>query len=88
MDDYYIIACILIGYFAPTIIAVWSKSAGSAACFWVNLFFGWTLIGWFVAIVFASCPTKAQIAHRNRVRLAKDEFYLREAEKARSSRVQ
>jgi hypothetical protein len=38
-----------------------------------------------IAFISGFLPSREQIAHRNRVKMAKDEFYLREAEKARSS---
>jgi hypothetical protein len=78
-----IVLALLIIYFVPTILAMWNKSAGWVACFWVNLLFGWTLIGWIIAIIFASCPTKEQLAYRAKVKKAKDDFFLREAEKAK-----
>jgi hypothetical protein len=88
MENYYPAILLAIAYFVPTILAIGSRSAAWGTCFFINLFFGWTFIGWIVALMLGNCPTKAQIAHRNRVRMAKDEFYLREAQKARSSRVQ
>jgi len=37
-------------YFLPTIVAVATKSRHSAAVFVIDLFFGWTFIGWVVAL--------------------------------------
>jgi hypothetical protein len=72
-------------YFFPSIMAIFNKSAGWACCFWVNLFFGWTFIGWLICLLLGSVPTKAQLAYRDKVRRAKDEFYLHEAQKAERS---
>jgi hypothetical protein len=71
-------------YMTPTILAILNKSAAWSCCFFVNLLFGWTFIGWIIAIVLAAGPTKAQVAHKNRVRRARDEFYLREDSTNRS----
>jgi hypothetical protein len=40
-------------YFLPFAIAFNKKRANSGAIFALNLFFGWTLIGWVVALVWA-----------------------------------
>lgn len=43
-------AIILVLYFLPTFMAV---SARKASVFTINLFFGWTMIGWVVALFMA-----------------------------------
>ena len=48
------ILIIAILYFVPTIIAIANKSKFAAAAILVNVFAGWTFVGWIVAIVFAS----------------------------------
>ena len=51
-----VIALILIaifGYFLPWIVANARQHYNSGAIFVVNLFFGWSLIGWVVALVWA-----------------------------------
>ena len=40
-------------YFMPTIIAVRKKHASKIGLFFLNLFLGWTLLGWVVAFVWA-----------------------------------
>ncbi len=40
-------------YFFPSIIAAKRKRKNVEAIFLVNLFFGWSLIGWFVALIWA-----------------------------------
>lgn len=48
----FLVIPLLIGiYFLPTIIA--AKSPRAAAVFLTNLFFGWTGIGWIVALIWA-----------------------------------
>ncbi|OWK42057.1 superinfection immunity protein [Fimbriiglobus ruber] len=76
---------ILTFYFLPTLLAAWNKSAALPLCFWVNLLAGWTLIGWIAAALLSLAPSKNDMAYRNRVRQAKDDFYLREAEKSLST---
>jgi hypothetical protein len=44
--------CMTLLYFLPAIIAHNKRDA--AAIFLVNLFFGWTLVGWIIALVWAS----------------------------------
>ncbi len=44
-------------YFLPTLIAA-HRGHGIALILLLNLFFGWTVIGWFIMLVWAlaSCP--------------------------------
>jgi hypothetical protein len=44
-------------YFLPTIVAA-NRGHGIALILLLNLFFGWTVIGWFIMLVWAlvSCP--------------------------------
>jgi len=56
-------------YFLPTIVA-WNRRNHAAAIFALNLFLGWTLIGWVVALVMAlwqnnSKPTLAPSGEKN-----------------------
>ena len=46
---------ILFIYFLPAIIAGAKKKKNATAITLVNLFFGWTFLGWFVALVWAVC---------------------------------
>jgi uncharacterized membrane protein len=43
----------LVIYFFPTIIARSKKKRNAVAIFAVNLFLGWTLVGWVIALVWA-----------------------------------
>lgn len=47
-----LITLMLAVYFAPTIVA-WTRSNHTAAIFALNLFLGWTLLGWVAALVMA-----------------------------------
>lgn len=40
-------------YFLPALHALWKKRRNSGAIFALNLFLGWTLIGWVVALVWS-----------------------------------
>jgi len=44
---------ILISYFIPTIIALIRKHRDATAIFILNLFLGWSLIGWIISLVWA-----------------------------------
>jgi hypothetical protein len=53
----FILSIILIFlYFLPTVAGVRKRNAG--AIFVLNLFLGWTVIGWVVALVWASTVDK------------------------------
>lgn len=41
-------------YFTPTIVALVRHKRNTLSIFLLNLFLGWTLIGWIVALVWAS----------------------------------
>lgn len=49
--EYMIIWLVL--YFVPTIIAANSKRPNTGAIFALNLFLGWTFLGWVIALVWA-----------------------------------
>ncbi len=44
---------LLIIYFAPSIIALIRGHLSAAAIFVLNLVFGWTLIGWIIALIWS-----------------------------------
>jgi hypothetical protein len=48
-----IIGLVLGGYFFPTLIAWSRKHRNTLAIFIVNLFLGWTFLGWVAALVWA-----------------------------------
>jgi len=41
-------------YFAPTIVALARHKRNTPSIFLLNLFLGWTLVGWIIALVWAS----------------------------------
>jgi hypothetical protein len=41
-------------YFLPTIIAAIKSKHDTLAIFLLNFFLGWTVIGWFVALIWAA----------------------------------
>ena len=48
-----VIILILVPYFLPSIIALFRGKSNSTAIFMLNLFLGWTFIGWVVALIWA-----------------------------------
>jgi RsiW-degrading membrane proteinase PrsW (M82 family) len=46
--------CVLAFYFLPTIMALKRKSPHTTAVVIINFLFGFTLVGWIVALVLAS----------------------------------
>ena len=42
-----------IGYFLPWIIALLRGTRSNVGIFFINLLFGWTMIGWVVALIWA-----------------------------------
>jgi Na+/H+-dicarboxylate symporter len=55
-----VIIPILIIYFLPTIVALSRKKSNRTAIFFLNLFLGWTFVGWIVSLVWA-CTTNNQL---------------------------
>ena len=54
------IGLILLGlavYFLPTIVAIMTGKQNTLAIFILNLFLGWTLVGWVIALVWACTKT-------------------------------
>lgn len=51
---YIILITVLILYFIPALVAQHRHKKNLGAIFVLNLFLGWTLIGWVVALVWAS----------------------------------
>lgn len=49
----WLILLLALGYFFPFIVALIRRQPNNTGIFVVNLFFGWTLIGWVVALVWA-----------------------------------
>lgn len=58
MEEFYnlslwIISIILISYFFPSIIALLKGKSNTTAIIILNIFLGWTFVGWIVALVWA-----------------------------------
>lgn len=49
---------IIIVYLFPTIVAVSKKRTNTSAILLVNVALGWTLLGWFIALVWATTEGK------------------------------
>jgi pheromone shutdown protein TraB len=45
---------LLVLYFIPSFVAEHNKKANSTAIFVLNLFLGWTFIGWIIALIWAT----------------------------------
>lgn len=52
--SYLILGLIFALYFLPTVIAYSKGKKNTDAIMLLNLFFGWTAIGWVVALIWAS----------------------------------
>lgn len=49
----FVLAVLCIPYFVPAIIAYARRKANRGTILLVNVFLGWTLVGWIVALVLA-----------------------------------
>ncbi len=49
-----LLSIISVGYFVPTTVAIIKKKTDTTAIVMLNLFLGWTFIGWVVALVWAT----------------------------------
>lgn len=76
---------ILSFYFAPTLVSLCNKQAtwqDRGGIFAINLFLGWTILGYLIAAGMAQLNFKDNA----RIREAEANFYLREDEKYRSAK--
>ena len=79
MDSGFVVLCFLFLlfavplYFMPIIIALNNGNTRKGGVFVINLLFGWTLIGWLLAMSFAITQTPKAMARR---------LHLEEKEKA------
>lgn len=73
MEELFLILAIIVGiavglaiYFAPTIVAFKKGQQNKLSIFLLNLFLGWSLIGWVVALVWATKnDEKVQVINNN-----------------------
>jgi len=49
----WILFVLLVPYFLPTIIAILRQKTNTGAIFALNLFLGWSLIGWVISLIWA-----------------------------------
>ena len=48
---------VVVGYFLPTLLAYCYRHKSAPSILVINLFLGWTIIGWVVALAWAVNPT-------------------------------
>jgi Na+/proline symporter len=53
-------------YFVPAIIAALRHTHNATAILLLNIFFGWTVIGWFVALIMAICSAPYYVHYYRR----------------------
>jgi len=51
-------------YFLPAIIAAVRHTHNSTAILLINIFLGWTFVGWVVALVMALCSAPTYVYYR------------------------
>lgn len=56
----------LIFYFVPTAVAQYRKAANFTTVLLINIFLGWTAIGWIVALILAFAGDSGEQARRHR----------------------
>ena len=54
MNEYVILALVIIGYFFPVIIAAKRGHKNATPIFLVNLLFGWTGLGWLWCLIWST----------------------------------
>jgi len=55
--SFIVIALGMTAYFLPVIVANRCKAKHEISIFWVNLFLGWTVLGWFAVLVWTVAET-------------------------------
>lgn len=53
-----LIAAVLVAYLLPTYVAAWRKHHQAKAILALNIMFGWTIIGWEAALIWALTAIK------------------------------
>jgi hypothetical protein len=56
---------LLAAYFGPTLVAIMRKRHNTGAIFALNLFLGWTVLGWIIAFVWACTSTPTVIVQQS-----------------------
>jgi len=58
-------ALMTFGYLLPWAVAATRGKLNSGAIFWLNLLFGWTVIGWVIALLMSFSPHQVvAVPHR------------------------
>lgn len=64
MEGLIVVALVVTFYFIPTVIA-WQKDHDSLiTIFFVNLLFGWTILGWLAAVIWAAMQSKPVVIYK------------------------
>jgi len=58
MDGIIPLLIVIAIYFIPTFVANSNQKDNTTAIFLLNLFLGWTLVGWVIALVWAATKDK------------------------------
>jgi hypothetical protein len=53
-------------YFVPAIVAAARHTHNATSILLLNIFFGWTLIGWFIALLMAICSAPSYVYYYRR----------------------
>ena len=62
MEVLLIVGVILVIYFLPTIVARHRGKENWLSIFMLNIFVGWTFVGWVIALIWATSVDKRQVA--------------------------
>lgn len=60
-----LLSILTVGYMLPTTIAIMRSRSNAGSIFVVNLFLGWTLIGWVVSLAWSVATDQNSIAKSN-----------------------
>lgn len=63
-DSAVVLCLVAFLYFLPALVANHRRHHNQAAIFTLNLFLGWTFVGWVVALVWASTAVTKKLARR------------------------
>lgn len=56
----FLVLMLVVFYFIPTFVALMSENRNLLPIFILNLFFGWTIIGWVGALIWATLREKKE----------------------------
>lgn len=59
----FVVTPLFLLYLLPALIANWRKHPNRNSVFLVNLFFGWTFIGWVMALIWACSSISPQVVY-------------------------